>query len=312
MSEYSIYPEKSTLHGVLDASLKPALHIRPGDILHIETLEADWRIAKPDPETLQAPLFPERDMQRDAGHALCGPIYVEGVLPGDSLCIEILALEPGSWGWSSVGIGNSDHLDCLGFQGEEYFRIWDIKDGFCEDADGFRTPVDPFPGVLAVAPKGDAPVRTHIPGPHGGNLDCRELRVGTTVYLPVSHPGALFSIGDGHAAQGDGESGGTAVECPFSNISLRLSRAKGLLDGPVAVTKTHVITFGFDQDLTKAAYEALAQMRILLKKEFGISEKQAMTICSVSGDLHITQIVNGIRGVHAMLPLSVLPGVFTL
>jgi len=283
------------------------LHIKSGDILNVETLEADWRIAKPDPVTLQAPFFPERDLKRDVGHALCGPVYVEGVLPGDSLRIDILALEPGDWGWSSVGISNSDHLDRLGFQGEEYFRVWTVRDGICEDADGFRTPADPFPGVLAVAPKGDDPVRTHIPGPHGGNLDCKELRAGVTVYLPVSHPGALFSVGDGHAAQGDGESGGTAIESPFNNMSFRLSRAKRLLDGPVAVTKTHVITFGFDEDLTKAAYQALAQMRQLLKKEFDIPEKQAMTICSVSGDLHITQIVNEIRGVHAMLPLAVLP-----
>ena len=210
MSEYSIHPEKGTLHGVLDSSLKPALHIKSGDILHVETLEADWRISKPDPVTLQAPFFPERDLKRDVGHALCGPVYVEGVLPGDSLRIDILALEPGDWGWSSVGISNSDHLDRLGFRGEEYFRVWTVRDGICEDADGFRTPADPFPGVLAVAPKGDDPVRTHIPGPHGGNLDCKELRAGVTVYLPVSHPGALFSVGDGHAAQGDGESGGAS------------------------------------------------------------------------------------------------------
>ena len=306
MAEYFIHPEKRNLHGVLDASLAPALCIQSGDILHIETLEADWRIARPDPVTLQAPFFAKRDPKRDVGHALCGPFHVEGVQKGDALKIEILDIEPGTWGWSSVGIGNPDHLEHLGFHGEEYFRVWDIADGYCTDISGFCIPADPFPGVLAVAPLGDQPVRTHIPGPHGGNLDCRELRPGTVTYLPVSHPGGLFSVGDGHAAQGDGESGCTAIECPFSKISLRLSRAERLLDSPVTFTKTHVITFGFDQDLTEAAYKALKEMYTLLGRRCGIVEKQAMTICSVCADLHVTQIVNGIRGVHVMLPLYVL------
>ncbi len=304
MAEYTIRPIKGTVHGVLDASIEPVLRIHSGDILHIETLEADWRDKRPAPGISEESYFPYRDPVRDVGHALCGPFYVEEVRPGDALRIEILDIETDDWGWSSVGIGNRDHLDRLGFEGSPFFRVWDIRHGICEDQSGVTVPVDAFPGVLAVAPKGDAPVRTHIPGPHGGNLDCRELRPGTTVYLPVSHPGALFSVGDGHAAQGDGESGCTAIECPFKKISLRLSQAEYLSDYPVAVTATHLIAFGFDEDLTNAAYLALKNLRELMTKRFNMDEKLAMTVCSVSADLHITQIVNGIRGVHAMLPLS--------
>ena len=308
MAEYFVHPGPGTLYGVLDPSIEPALRIGSGDVVHIETLEADWRISCPDRVTHEAAFYPGRDMQRDVGHALCGPVYVEGALPGSALKVEILEIKTGSWGWSSVGISNRDHLTRLGFEGEEYFRVWDIKDGMCTDPSGFSFPADPFPGVMAVAPEGELPVRTHIPGNHGGNLDCKELRPGTAVFFPVFHPGGLFSVGDGHALQGDGESGGTAVECPYDRISLRLSTAPFLLKSPVAVTETHVITFGFDEDLTAAAYEALKNMRGLLRMKSGMEEKQAMTICSMCADLHVTQIVNGIRGVHAMLPKRAFGG----
>ena len=302
MNEYHIHPQQGTLHGVLDPSIAPVLRIHSGDIVNIETLEADWRTDRPDPVTLQAPFFPFRNPDRDLGHALCGPVFVEEALPGDALKIEILQIQLGSWGWSSVGISNKDHLHRLGFSGREYFRVWNIQDEICTDPSGLSLPASPFPGVLAVAPEGVLPVRTHIPGPHGGNLDCKELTEGSCLTLPVSHHGGLFSIGDGHALQGDGESGGTAIECPFKKITLRISAVNQILNSPLAERETHYITFGFDEGLTTAAYQALYEMRRLLHAVFGISENQAMTLCSVGADLHVTQIVNGIRGVHCLLP----------
>ena len=230
------------------------------------TLEADWRLGRPQGSPLKAPLFP-RIKGRDDGHALSGPIYVEGARSGMALKVEIAEIVTENWGWSSVGIGNRDHLNRLGFSGEEDFRVWDldVHRGICQGPDGMTVPLSPFPGVVAVAPEGEGPVRTHIPGNHGGNLDCRALTAGSTVYLPVFHPGALFSVGDGHGAQGDGESGGTAVECPFRSISLRLSAVDYLIKSPVAHTAEGWMTFGFHEDLTVAAYEALRNMRLLLK-----------------------------------------------
>lgn len=305
MAVYQITPQTTTLHGVLDAALPPALTVRSGDTLNITTLEADWRTEKPDSLTRQAYYFP-RIPGRDDGQALCGPVFMEELLPGMTLRIDIDAIEIDDWGWSCVGIGNTDHLNRLGYTGTEpYFQLWDIRDGICRSESGIVIPADPFPGILAVAPQGTGPFSTHLPGAHGGNLDCRELRPGAKLFLPVFHEGGLFSVGDGHAAQGDGESGGTAVECPFRQIRLTLHAAGPLIESPVARTERGIITFGFDTDLTAAAYQALKNMRCLLTKVFDMKEAEAMTLCSVAADVHITQIVNGIRGAHVILPDTV-------
>lgn len=305
MAVYQITPQSETLHGVLDAALPPALTIRSGDTLAVTTLEADWRTEKPDARTRQAPYFP-RIPGRDDGQALCGPVFMEGLLPGMTLRIDIDAIETDNWGWSCVGIGNQDHLNRLGYAGTEpYFQLWDIQSGICRSESGMVIPADPFPGILAVAPQGTETFSTHLPGAHGGNLDCRELRPGTTLFLPVFHEGGLFSVGDGHAAQGDGESGGTAVECPFRQIRLTLHAAAPLIKNPVARTEHGILTFGFDTDLTAAAYQALENMRRLLAGAFDIKETEAMTLCSVAADVRITQIVNGIRGAHVILPHKV-------
>lgn len=301
MAVYQLSPKRKNLHGVLDARLKPALHIRSGDTVFVTTLEPDWRTSRPEPVTHQAPVFP-RIPGLDDGHALCGPIYIENLTPGMSLRVDIGTIKTANWGWSSVGIGTSDHLARLGFSGKESFRIWDILNDICIDPEGLKIPATPFPGVLAVAPKGHRSVRTHIPGNHGGNLDCRLLRPGSSLYLPVFHKGGLFSVGDGHAAQGDGESGGTAIECGFQHIELTFRSAPSLIESPVAHTPEGYLTFGFDADLTTAAYLALKHMRQLLHLLFGLEEKTAMTLCSVAADVRVTQIVNGIRGCHVLLP----------
>lgn len=302
MQEHWLKPGRETLHGSLSAELAPALVIDSGDLLNIETLEADWRVSRPDPISHNAPFFPRRP-GLDDGQALCGPVYVRGLLPGMALRVEIGAIETADWGWSSVGIGDKDHLHRLGYTGKEYFQVWDIRDGFCTSPGGLRVPVSPFPGILAVAPKSGR-ADTHIPANHGGNLDCRLLGPGSVVYLPCFHEGGLFSVGDGHAAQGDGESGGTAVECPFQNIRLRLSAHPGFMESPVARTADGIVTFGFSEDLTAAAYEALQHMYQLLRLCFSLPLEDCITLCSVSGDVRVTQLVNGIRGAHVVLPSS--------
>ena len=165
MREYWLKPGRETLHGVLSAELAPALTVDSGDLVNIETLEADWRVSRPDSACGGAEFFSRRP-GLDDGQALCGPIYVRGLMPGMALQIEIGAIETAGWGWSSVGIGDEDHLRRLGYAGKEYFQVWDIADGLCTSPGGLRVPVSPFPGILAVAPRcGRA--NTHIPAEHG-------------------------------------------------------------------------------------------------------------------------------------------------
>lgn len=157
-------------------------------------------------------------------------------------------------------------------------------------------------GVLAVAPDSAEPVSTHPPGLHGANLDCRELIEGSTLYLPIFTEGALFSVGDGHAAQGDGESGCTAIECPMKEVRIRLEIQEGSFGSPVADTPGGWVAFGFSESLTDASYNALGNMVHLMERLYGYEYREALSMCSVAVNLRITQIVNGIRGVHAILP----------
>lgn len=306
MDEHILIPSRNTLHGILCSQIPPAMKIRPGDIVKITTLEPDWRVERPPISRLDAGEFYPRILGHDDGHALCGPIAIEGAKPGITLAVDILSVVPGDWGWSCVGISDQDHLDGLGFAGENEFWLWDIdlKMGVCTSIHGHAIPMASFPGVLAVAPQGEGNMTTKIPGPHGGNLDCRSLVAGSRIYLPVFHEGALFSAGDGHAAQGDGESGGTAIECPLKELKLRFSLIDAPLWGPVCETPEGIVTFGFDSDLNKAAYKALKNMRRYLIDHYALKEKEAMMLCSICVDLRITQIVNGVRSVHALFANS--------
>jgi acetamidase/formamidase len=152
-------------------------------------------------------------------------------------------------------------------------------------------------------PPADAGVHSTIPPrPHGGNIDCKELVAGTTLFLPIPVDGALFSAGDGHARQGDGEVSGTAIECP-ARATLTLDVRDDLaLEWPVARTADAWLAFGFDRDLNRAAEIALAGMLDLMGRELGLDRSDALALASVLVDLRITQVVNDVQGVHAVLP----------
>ena len=232
------------------------------------------------------------------GHALCGPIYVEGAKPGTTLKVSVERIVPHSWGWSRVGDGDPDHMARLGLSGGEHFLLWDldVERRVCRSNAGHIVPMRPFMGVMTVTPDSDAPVRTHLPGVHGGNLDCKELVAGSTLYLPVLVEGALFSTGDGHARQGDGESGCTAIECPMREVRLTFEVVEEPFSMLVCNAPCGWITFGFDEDLTAASYEALRNMARLMGQLYGCSFKEALNLCGAVVDLRATQIVNGVRG----------------
>lgn len=160
-----------------------------------------------------------------------------------------------------------------------------------------------FFGVLGMPGVSTQPVPSWTPRPQGGNIDCKELREGATLFLPIAVEGGLFSAGDGHAPQGDGEVSGTAIECPIASGTVTFDLRDDLaLTTPIAWTPDAWITLGFDEDLDEAVIIALDAMLDIMGREHGLNRNQALAMCSVAVDVRITQIVNGVRGVHAMLP----------
>ena len=213
MSTYKLFPSRAALRGSLSKDYPPVLTVNPGDTVAFQTLEADWRIRETDFKASEEGDFFTQRTERDAGHALCGPVAIRGARPGMALAVTVESIVPDTWGWSRVGGGDPDHLRRIGFSGAEYFLRWqiDVENRVCVSQRGHRVRMNPFMGVFAVAPAEVASARTHLPDRFGANLDCKEIVPGSTLYLPVFAEGALFSTGDGHAAQGDGECGCTAI-----------------------------------------------------------------------------------------------------
>lgn len=302
--QYSIKPERNSLHGVLSKDIAPVLNIASGDSVVFETIEPDWRTERPEHPATASGTFFERRLPYDAGHALCGPVFVEGAQPGMTLAVRVNHIVPGSWGWSRVGLGDKDHEERAGISGEELFLLWDIdtEKRVCKSNTGIAVPLNPFLGVMTVTPEGEEYVATHQPGSHGANMDCKHIVEGSVLYLPVFHKGGLFSTGDGHACQGDGELGGTAIECPIQEADLTFTVIDEHIERPVCNSPAGWITFGFDPDVTRACYTALKDMAKLIGRLYGVDYKEALAICSVAVDMHVTQIVNGVRGAHAVLP----------
>lgn len=168
-------------------------------------------------------------------------------------------------------------------------------------------PIRPFLGVMGNAPAEPGPLKTAPPRRVGGNLDCKELVAGSTLFLPVEVSGALFSLGDGHAVQGDGEAGQTGMECPMERIELQLSLRNGTaLPGPQARTPAGYVVMGIGATLDDATAMALDGMLLHITEEYGIERPEALALSSLLVDLRVTQIVNGTVGVHAILAHNTL------
>jgi acetamidase/formamidase len=212
----------------------------------------------------------------------------------------------GAFGFTVAGGWSSWLNDRLGVaEGEDRLVRWllDADAGLASDEQGREVKLAPFLGVLGMPPDRGGVHETGPPCRSGGNIDCKELVAGTTLFLPIPVDGALFSAGDGHGRQGDGEASGTAIECPLERVELTLLlRDDVQLDAPVARTRDAWITFGFDEDLDDATAHALDAMLVLMEREHGLERKDALALASVVVDLRITQVVNGVKGVHAVFP----------
>lgn len=290
--------ERRTLHGHFSRDLEPILTIDSGDTIAISCLNAGWWLS-------QEERFEPRDQELDRGHALIGPVEVRGAAAGQTLEVRIDSIRVGSWGVTEAGGWQTDLNDRLGMTELDEWRLhWSLDPDAALGRDqlGREVALHPFLGVLGMPPPEAGVHATYPPRVCGGNIDCKELVAGTTLFLPIPVEGALFSAGDGHARQGDGEVSQLAIESPVERAGLTLSVRDDLpLESPIAWTPEAWITFGFDEDLDEAAAAATDGMLQLMGREHGLERRDALALSSVVVDLRVTQLVNGVRGVHAML-----------
>jgi acetamidase/formamidase len=295
--------------GHYDAATPPALRIQPGDTVEVHTLG----VARPErlealglgPQEVQPELRAAAAASSDTGHFLTGPIYIEGAEPGDTLEVHILSVKM-AVPYSYNGMGARGVLADEFRVGTAKLIRLDAKRGVAPFAPGIEVPLRPFFGSMGVAPPPDAGrVSSGPPGIHAGNMNNRELIAGTTLYIPVHTKGARFQVGDGHAAQGDGEVDQTGLETSLVG-TLRFAVRKDLkLKWPRAETPTHFIAMGFDEDLNKAVRIAVEEAVDLLAERGKLTREDAYMLASVAVDLRITQLVDGSKGVHAIIPKSI-------
>jgi acetamidase/formamidase len=299
--------------GYFDSRVKPVLKIASGDTVRVETMLAGGldrlKIAGvPDAEIPQSLKEVEKAVtDRGPGvHPLTGPIYVNGAAPGDTLEVHILALEfLHPYGVTGFRPGGGTLPNEFPYARFKQIHV-DSKAGTAEFAPGIRLKIAPFWGTIGVAPAaGIYRQSSTAPDVNGGNLDNKELVVGSILYLPVQVAGGLISIGDGHALQGDGEVTLTALETSLRG-SVQIFVRKGKpIHWPRAETPTHFITMGLNTDLDEAACMATREMIDFLVSEKHLSRDDAYMLCSLAVDLRVTQLVDQTKGVHAMLPKSI-------
>ena len=302
---YYIEPTSDTLHGAFSREIAPALTIDSGDTVRFRTLDADWNIA-PRRSTHyedKPAQFAPRPVGQENGHPLCGPVAIRGAQPGMTLAVHINTVQPGAWGFTAVGGWPHVVNTRLGIDNDGSYLLWtlDPERMLGVDQYGHTVALRPFMGIMGMPPDAPGLHSTVPPRATGGNLDCKELVVGSTLYLPIAVAGGLFSVGDGHARQGDGEVSVTAIECPMDCVELTFELLPELhLTAPRAHTPAGWITFGLHEDLNEAALLALEGMVQLMMDRDGLTRHQALGLASVLVDLRVTQMVNGVRGVHTV------------
>ena len=283
----------SPTHSVWDRSIPPRLHIHSGDEVAYECVDASGGQVHPG-MTIQDYVA----IDRTRIHALTGPVWIDGAEPGDVLEIDVLSTRHADWGWSSV-------LEGLGFLKDRfrypYLFHWQLDGESTASLAPAVVPLRPFLGVMGVARAEDGNFRTRPPGPFGGNLDVRELCAGSRLYLPVFNPGALFSCGDGHAAQGDGEVCINGIECPL-DVTLRFHLHKQQpLSSPLIESSEAVapdssanawVVVETGTDLADTARAATSRMVDMLVSRWGFSPVHAYILCSVALKLRLSQVVN--------------------
>jgi acetamidase/formamidase len=299
-----IHARPENLHGHFSRDLPPIATVASGTTVELATLDAWWGL-----EPFSAEYGPRDSLEHPGareGHALTGPIAVEGLLPDEVLEIEFLALEVADRGFTEAGGFPSPHYERLHCHaGGPRMLLWKL-DRSSNTASSPRlphltVPLNPFLGVVGLAPSRPGKLSTTPPRRTGGNLDCSLLTVGSRLLLPVEVAGGLLSVGDAHAAQGDGELSNNGIECAMPLVQLRLTRrADFRLTGPLVIRDDLTAALGLGPSLDDAMYDAANRMLDHLIQELHLSRVEALGYMSVAVDFRITQVVNGIKGVHAI------------
>ncbi len=297
--------------GYYSATAKPVLRIKSGDTVTIQTVSGNPdRLVQAGlkPDAVEPELRAIYEQVKDKGpgaHLLTGPIYVEGASRGDVLEVRILDVRP------SVPYSYNGFRPGAGFLPDDfaYSRMkiipLDLERRVAKFSVQIELPIRPFFGSMGVAPPESAGrINSAPPGIYAGNLDNRELVAGATLFIPIQAPGALFEVGDGHAGQGNGEVDITALETSLWGKFQFIVRKDLHLTWPRAETPTHYITIGLDPDLTEAMKLATRETIDFLVTQKGLSRDDAYMLSSVAVDFAVTQVVDGTKGIHAMIPKS--------
>ena len=275
-------------HSRFSAAIEPVARVASGDVVEAFTQEASAGQIRRE-STVDA----VNTLDFDPIHPLTGPVFVEGADPGDILAVTLLEIDILGWGWTAIAPG-------FGFLAEDFPNAWlrtfDIPEGATHvdfGTGGIRIPLRPFPGVMGVAPATDSMLSTIPPRANGGNMDDKDIVVGTTVYFPVFVEGALFSIGDTHAAQGDGEVSGTAIESPM-RILYRVEVIEGgrQIEEPQYETDEAYTVTAFGETIDEAARKATRYMIDYLTAERGLTGEEAYVLTSLAGEMEVAEVVD--------------------
>ncbi|MBS1725137.1 MAG: acetamidase/formamidase family protein [Armatimonadetes bacterium] len=302
---HSLKATRENLNGHFSRDLAPVLTIDPGDRVTFECLDANWGLEPHNGTDIDRRTVQRRPDGLDAGHALTGPVFVRGAKPGLTLKVSIESLALGGWGTTYVGGWPSEWNAKLGVESEGAILCWEFdSDGkVATNQFGDRIALSPFMGVYGMPTDVPGLQSTIPPRRTGGNLDCKELGVGSVLYLPIEVEGGLFSTGDGHAVQGDGEVCITAIEAAVEAVTLAFDVVSDMpLPRPVAETPSGWVGLGFGSTLDEAMLDAIETMVELLGWKFGLDRVRAIGFCSLAVDFRVTQVVNGTVGVHGVLP----------
>lgn len=317
---HTFHVPRTHVHLKWDNSLQPVLTVDSGAEVSFDLLDGGHNQFTETSTVADVPNF-----KLELGDPAIGPVYVNGAEPGDVLKIEFLDLQTASYGWTAILPGSFG----FGLLADEFpqaaLKIWDLeahkKEGYAVFKEGIHIPLKPFLGVVGLAHEEDGQFSTIPPYDTGGNIDCKHIGIGSTLYLPVKVKGALFSCGDGHAAQGDGEVCGTAIETPMkAKVRLTVEKGKPWVVSPHYLTnpagskeategKGEYAALGIDADLREASRKAVRGLVNWLEGEKGLSRVEGYMLASVAGDLKIAEAVDMPHyAVACSLPLSVFVG----
>ena len=277
---------KDQTHNRFSSTIEPILRVESGAVIEAFTEDASDEQLGPDSD-----ISALDSLSFDPIHPLTGPVYVEGAQPGDVLKVTLHTIELGDWGWNAILPGFGFLSDTISVK---YLKIYELGKGTesVEFKEGMELRLNPFPGVMGVAPATDSLLSTIPPRANGGNMDDPNMTEGTVMYFPVFVEGGLFSLGDGHAVQGLGEVCGTAIEAPLRIVyEIELMKDRSIKE-PQYETDDYYATTGFATTIDEAAKKATLYMVEYLTTTYGLSIEEAYALCSLVGDLQIAEVVD--------------------